>query len=101
MMGVHRYQRVGFREIYEYDGADDWYEERCNLFRYRTVNCAFSVSRGVNIERRHRRCFRCAYYPICFRLEIMREKLGSGKIPNDIYWILEELNTDERETWRN
>ena len=96
-MGRHIYYRTGFRKVYEYDGYDDWYEERCGLFRYRTVNVAFSNAKAVDIDRLPFRCFRCPHYVNCFRLEILGKK--REKIPEKIYWLLRELSYDEYDEW--
>ena len=96
-MGRHIYYRVGFRKVYEYDGCDDWYEERCALFQYRTVNYAFSNAKTVLIYRLPFRCFKCPYYDTCFRIEILDSK--REKIPEEIYWLLRELSYDEYDEW--
>lgn len=97
-MGRHIYYRTGFRKVYEYEGSDDWYEERCGLFRYRTVNVAFSNAKAVLIERRPFRCFRCPHYSNCFRFEIMQGKYF-GRIPLETFLLLRELNYDEYDEW--
>ena len=98
-MGRHIFYRTGFREVYEYDGSDDWYEERCSLFRYRSVNCAFSNAKAVLIDRLPRRCFRCPHYTNCFRIEVLSKK--KRKMPEEIYQLLYELSYDEYEVWED
>ena len=100
-MGRHIYYRIGFRKVYEYDGSDDWYEERCGLFKYRTVNYAFSNAKAVLIDRLPFRCLRCPHYMNCFRDEVLRRKFNEGRIPEKIYWLLLELTYDEYEAWRD
>jgi len=74
-MGGYWMGRYGFRWVYHhYGGSDDWYEERCLLFKYRSVNFLFVNGGEIVIDRLGRRCHRCVYYPICFRKEILEEK---------------------------
>ena len=95
--------RIGFRDIYasyRY-GVEEWYEERCLLFKYKSVNMAWSDEKEVWIDRRKHRCCKCPYYPLCFRQEIIRSKYWNRrKELGEIYWYLEELNgCDWEETW--
>jgi len=102
-MGRHWWCRSGFREIYE--SSEDWHEERCTLFKYKTVNYVFAGGGEVYINRLPHRCYRCAYYPTCFKYDIIWSKyLRYFFHGNDdgIMWILLDLNScDEEVSWRD
>lgn len=106
-MTHHYFRRYGFRLIYESDGDDDWYEERCALFKYNSVNCAFSVSKGVYINRWARRCCKCPFFRLCFRQVIIRAKYCLDektlrKVDRKVLMTLLDLNdADERDAWRD
>jgi len=101
-MTIHRWCRVGFREVYECD--DGWYEERCSLFKYRSVNFVIGNGGEVWIDRRGFRCFRCAFYPLCFKDEIIQRKYGKLLFSGDkdkvkTYLLIEGLNSCDDEDW--
>jgi len=104
-MSRHRVCVTGFRERYEEEryGYTYYEEERCLLFKYKTVNLAEHAD-GWFKDRQPLRCYRCPYYNVCFRYEIIWRKYYP-KLEEEnpkLFWVLVDLNScDTENTWKD